>query len=203
MRRFVLPAFLIVSILVTTGTLTALRSPGEKRDARVAATASTGPSDHDAKDAEPSRAIPVDADGWQSLGREESAQGHHAMAVVAFRHATRLRPDDATLLSDYAFSAAATTRRTEDDDPQRLVDIALQLDPTNLKALTLAGTLALDRGDYETAAQDWERLARLEPADSPMRREVESSAAQARSLASAHAGRIQLARADIRARPRQ
>ncbi|HEY4066049.1 MAG TPA: tetratricopeptide repeat protein [Burkholderiaceae bacterium] len=205
MRRFVLPASLMCAILLTVGALAALKPVD-------GASPSTSPALERPVQTRVSTQSPVDAAGWQALGRSESAQGQHAQAVVAFRNATRLRPDDATLLAEYAFSAAVTTRRTEADDPQRLIDMALQIDPTSQQALTLAGSLALDRGDFESAAQNWERLARLEPADSPMRREVEASAAQARRLANAHAaqaaqlppeGRIQLARAELRARPRQ
>ncbi len=229
MRRFVLPASLMCAILLTVGALAALKPSEGGLSARELAGAlppsnaalerptatwvsapaspSTSPSTSNQAPAQE----PVDAAGWQALGRAESAQGQHAQAVVAFRHAARLRPDDATLLAEYAFSAAVTNRRTEADDPQRLIELALQIDPNNQQALTLAGSLALDRGDFEAAAQSWERLARLEPADSPMRREVEASAAQARRLADAHTaqaaraqpeGRIQLARADIKARPR-
>ncbi len=225
MRRFVLPASLMGAILLTVGALAALRpSDGGPSVRELAGALQTSDPMLErpmqtwvatqASSQAPAPA-PIDAAGWQALGRAESAQGQHAQAVVAFRHAARLRPDDATLLAEYAFSAAVTTRRTEADDPQRLIEMALQIDPNSQQALTLAGSLALDRGDFEAAAQEWERLARLEPADSPMRREVEASAAQARRLANAHAaqaarqsaqdqpeGRIQLARADIRARPR-
>ncbi len=219
MRRFVLPASLMCAILLTVGALAALKPPAGGPSVRELAmqaptrspAPSSSPSPMSQVPMQASMQAPVDAAGWEALGRAESAQGQHAQAVVAFRNATRLRPDDATLLAEYAFSAAVTTRRTEADDPQRLIEMALQIDPTSPQALTLAGSLALDRGDFEAAAQHWERLARLEPADSPVRREVEASAAQARRLADAHAaqaaraqpeGRIQLARADIKARPR-
>lgn len=213
MRRSVLPASLMLAILMTVGSLAALKPPQSLSSQDLAS--ASPPQDNSLERGPENRAFakstnmpmptPVDAAGWQALGRSASEQGQHAQAVIAFRNATRLRPDDASLLAEYAFSAAVTTRRTEADDPQHLIEMALQLDPNSQPALTLAGTLALDRGDFETAAQNWERLARLEPVDSPMRREVEASAAQARRLANAHTaqaaheplGRIELARMDL------
>ena len=138
--------------------------------------------------------LPVDAAGWLALGRSHAAQGRHDQAVIAFRSAAHLQPDDAALLTDYAFSAAVTSRRSSVDDPQRLVERALQIDPNSTKALGLAGTLALDRSDYDAATQYWERLAQLEPHDSPTERAIQASIAQTRRLASAQAGRIELAR---------
>ena len=134
---------------------------------------------------------PADASGWATLGRSFAAQGDHVRAVAAFRQATRLRPDDATLLAEYAFSAAVTSQRRAVDDPQHLVERALRLDPKNATALALAGTLALDRNDYDAATRHWERLEQLEPPDSRLQRELHASIAQTRQLANAQAGRIE------------
>lgn len=160
---------------------------------------STTPPSLVASDEQPPSATPTaqptTADGWQALGRSYAVQGRHAEAVTAYRQAARLRPDDATLLTEYAFSAAVTTRRASIDEPQRLVERALQVDPKSQKALALAGTLALDRNDFEAATHHWERLAQLEPRDSPSEREVQASIAQARRLASNQAGQIELVKA--------
>lgn len=193
MRLFVLPASTALAILIAVGGYACSSSRAD--DAHEGATQSSARAP--ALDV---RAIarvddhPVDAEGWQSLGRMYAAQGLHARAVVAFRNAARLRPDDATLLTEYAFSAAVTSQRTGADEPQQLVERALRLDPKSPQALALAGTLALDRSDYEAATQHWERLAQLEPPNSPMERELHASIAQTRRLASAQAGRIELAR---------
>jgi cytochrome c-type biogenesis protein CcmH/NrfG len=134
---------------------------------------------------------PTDASGWAALGRSFAAQGDHVRAIAAFRQAARLRPDDATLLAEYAFSAAVTSQRRAADDPQHLVDRALQLDPKNTTALALAGTLALDRSDYDAATRHWQHLEQLEPPDSRRQRELHASIAQTRQLANAQAGRIE------------
>ena len=189
MRLFVLPASTALALLMIAGGYAWVGSADRFDRAAVNAGApSPEPRADDPKQQ------PADAAGWQALGRSYAAQGLHAQAVAAFRSAARLTPDDATLLAEYAFSAAVTSQRTIADDPQRLVDRALRVDPKNTRALALAGTLALDRSDYDAATQHWERLAQLEPRDSPKERELQASIAQTRRLASAQAGRIELAR---------
>ena len=131
---------------------------------------------------------PNDADGWQTLGRSYATLGRHAQAVEAFRTAARLRPNDATLLAEYAYSAAVTDPLAASGQAQQLIARALQLDPKNAKALALAGTLAVDRKDYQGAVQHWEQLALVEPADGPGAKELQASILQARRLALTRAG---------------
>ena len=131
------------------------------------------------------QAEPADADGWHMLARSYAALGKHAQAIAAYRSAARLRPDDATLLAEWAFSAAVIDAHDRDGEPLPLVERALRLDAQNPKALALAGTLALERRDYGSAATYWERLARVEPADSPVGRQLQASIAQVRQLAAA------------------
>lgn len=190
MRLFVLPASMALTVLLAAGGYAWLAPADHPHDASAHAVV----FEAKAPAAERVAEVPVDAAGWQALGRSHAAQGRHAEAVVAFRQAARLQPDDAALLTDYAFSAAVTSQRSSADDPQRLVERALQIDPNSTKALSLAGTLALDRNDYDAATQHWERLAQLEPQDSPTERAIQASIAQTRRLASAQAGRIDLAR---------
>jgi len=133
-----------------------------------------------------------DADGWYMLGRSYAALGRHAQALGAFREAARLRPEDASLLTEWAFSAAVIRDRGGSDDPERLVGHALAIDPRDPKALSLAGTLALDRRDYATAIAYWEQLARIEPADSTLGRQIQASIAQLRQRAAAEAAPLVL-----------
>lgn len=188
MRLFVLPASMALTLLVASGTCAWL-TVDDPRDTSARAIV----SEANAPAPERSDVAPADAAGWQALGRTYATQGRHALAVAAFRNAARLRPDDAALLTEYAFSLAVISPRPGLDDPQRLVERALQLDPTSPQALSLAGTLALDHADYDAAARHWERLAQLEPPDSPTERAIHASIAQARHLAGAQPGRIELA----------
>lgn len=195
MRLFVLPASTTLALLIAAGGSAWLATRDDTRDPTPPAQSFVRSLAPDPQPADRLDEHPSDAGGWQSLGRLYAAQGRHGLAVVAFRNAAHLRPDDATLLVEYAFSAAVTSQRTGADEPQRLIERALQLEPTSPQALALAGTLALDRGDYDAATQHWERLAQLEPPDSAREREIHASIAQTRRLANAQAGRIELARA--------
>lgn len=133
--------------------------------------------------AERLKSRPDDAEGWQMLGRSYATLGKHGQAIGAYETALRLRPNEPTLLAELAFSAAITNRRVGGADSAQLLQRALKLDPRNPKALALAGTLSLERKDYQGAVQYWEQLARNEPADSPLGKQIQASIAQARQLA--------------------
>jgi cytochrome c-type biogenesis protein CcmH len=133
--------------------------------------------------AERLKARPDDADGWQTLARSYASLGRHTQAIAAFRTATKLRPNDAALLADHAFSVAVIDPRPSSGEAVRLTERALQIDPKNAKALALAGTLALDRKDYANAVHHWEQLVRVEPPGSAAARQAQSSIEHARQLA--------------------
>ena len=143
--------------------------------------------------AERLKARPDDAEGWQMLGRSYATLGKHGQAMGAYETALRLRPNEPTLLAELAFSAAITNRRVGGADSAQLLQRALKLDPRNPKALALAGTLSLERKDYQGAVQYWEQLARNEPADSPLGRQIQASIAQARQLAGSQSALLPVA----------
>ena len=146
---------------------------------------------------------PDDAEGWHTLARSYAALGRHAQAIDAFRAAVRLRPDEPTLLAEYAFSAAVRDPYAASGEPARLIARALQLDPRNPKALALAGTLALDRKDYVGAIGHWERLAQIEPADSAITRQLQFSIVQARQLAGQQGGLLNVSTLGVAVPPAQ
>ncbi|MEP7296248.1 MAG: tetratricopeptide repeat protein [Burkholderiales bacterium] len=191
MRLFALPATLALAVGMSAVGYAWLATQDMPRDRPARAS----PAPRDDRPAELPDEHPIDVEGWRRLGRAYALQGRHADAVLAFRNATRLRPDDATLLTDYAFSAAVTTRRSVADEPQRLVERALRIDPNHAGALSLAGTLALDRNDYEAAVLHWERLSQQQLPDSPAQRQLRASIAQAHRLADAQGAQTGLIKA--------
>lgn len=126
---------------------------------------------------------PADADGWATLARSYAMLGRHADAVAAYSQAVGLQGNDARLLADYADALAIRNGRKLDGEPLALVRRSLQIDPDNVKALSLAGTEAFDRKDYPEALKHWEHLARVGPADSEMVQQIHGSIAEARELA--------------------
>ena len=78
-------------------------------------------------------------------------------------------PYDADLLADYADALAMSQGQSFAGKPMELVQLALKIDPTQWKALAMAGSEAFERKDYKAAADFWQRLQDTAPADSPIR----------------------------------
>ena len=99
------------------------------------------------------RAEPDNAQGWAMLGRSYLMLGRHAEAVQALEKLVALQPTDAQAIVDLADAKAMVAGRVLAGEPEKLIARALELDPKNLKALALAGTVAFD---YAAAVRHWE-----------------------------------------------
>ncbi len=126
---------------------------------------------------------PDDADGWSMLGRSYNAQGKMALALSAYKKALELRPDDAQALADYADALAVTNNRSLDGEPERLIQKALGLDPKNVKALALAGTIAYNRADFRLAAAHWQQAVSASDPQSEFTRQLQGALDDARQRA--------------------
>ena len=123
---------------------------------------------------------PDDARGWSMLGRTYGVLGQFPQAKEAYQHVIDLRPRDAQAYADYADASAMANGGKLEGEPEKMIERALQLDPNNAKALSLAGTLALRRGDAALAASHWERALRgVEPA-SDMANQIQAALNEAR-----------------------
>jgi cytochrome c-type biogenesis protein CcmH len=131
--------------------------------------------------AERMEAQPDDAEGWVMLGRSYAAVGRHDDSLKALSRAIKLRPDDATVLVDFADALAVKNGRQLEGEPLQIIEKALKIEPDNLKGLALAGTAAFNRADYPKAVQYWERAAQVGPPDSPIVQMAQNGAAEARS----------------------
>lgn len=139
---------------------------------------------------------PDDAAGWSMLARSYMALGRHDDALAAFKRVLELQPDDANALADYADALAVKNNRELEGEPAKLIERALKIDPDNLKALTLAGTVAFNRRDFAKAAQLWDRAAQVGAPDSPIAQQARNAAAEAREL-----GKLPPAAAEAKAAP--
>lgn len=126
---------------------------------------------------------PDDAEGWSMLGRSYSAMGRYPEAVTAFKRVSALKPKDAQALADQADAVAMAAGRKLAGEPAQLIARALELDPKNLKALALAGTIAFDANDYTKAAQLWTTAVAVAEPGSELERNLQSGVAEARSRA--------------------
>ncbi len=126
---------------------------------------------------------PDNAEGWAILARTHYAMGDYPEAVAAYAKLTALLPNDADLLADYADALVMSQGRNFAGKPMELVQRALQIDPTQWKALAMAGSEAFDRKDYKLAIVYWQRLQDAAPSDSPVAKQLQGSIDEARSLA--------------------
>ena len=125
---------------------------------------------------------PGNIEGWTILARTHYTMGNFQEAAAAYATLSTLIPYDADLLADYADALAMSQGRSFAGKPMELVQLALQIDPTQWKALAMSGSEAFERKDYKAAADFWQRLQDTAPADSPIRQRVQASIDEARSL---------------------
>jgi cytochrome c-type biogenesis protein CcmH len=126
---------------------------------------------------------PNDAQAWTMLARAYAYNHQYDDAVRAFTKAVAISPREARLLADLADALAMTNNQRLDGEPMRLIERALQLDPTDIKALALAGTGAFDKKEYAKAVGYWERALRANPNDPEFAQNLRSSLDEARQLA--------------------
>ena len=123
---------------------------------------------------------PDDVEGWTMLARSYTVLGRYAEAVPAYRRASELQPQNASLLADYADAVAATQRTATNPESISLVQRALAIDAGHPKALALAGTVDYDRGDYARAIERWQAVLARVPAESDFGQQIAGSIAEAR-----------------------
>ena len=126
---------------------------------------------------------PDDAQAWAVLARTYFGIGRFNEAVAAYARATALRADDAELLADYANALVQSQGRLIDDRVLAIVERALKVDPSQWKALAIAGTGAFQRNDYARAIVHWTRLRQGAVPDSELGRMLDANIAEAQKLA--------------------
>jgi cytochrome c-type biogenesis protein CcmH len=125
---------------------------------------------------------PDEVEGWVLLGRSYAVLGRYGEAAAAYAHAAERLPGDAQVLADYADVLAMAQGRRLQGEPEKIIARALQADPSNVKALALAGTVAFEKRDYSSAVAHWERILGLVPQDAELAQSVRASVAEARAL---------------------
>jgi cytochrome c-type biogenesis protein CcmH len=124
---------------------------------------------------------PNNLKGWAMLARSYRILGRHEDAAKAYARAGNFINDDPELLAEYADVLVGVANGSFVGKPMQLIQQALKLDPNNLLALWLSGTAAFTNGNYSSAVQTWERLAKLLPPNSEEARAIATSIEEARS----------------------
>jgi len=125
---------------------------------------------------------PDDANSWYMLAQSYSVMGRFPDAVNAYDKLTQLVPNESQLWADYADSLAMASGKHLSGKPTELLEKALELDPTNVKALALSGSAAMERQDYAVTVRLWEKLLKMIPKDNENAKIIESGIHQARVL---------------------
>lgn len=128
------------------------------------------------------RESPGDVQGWIMLGRTMLTMKNYREAEAAFTKADELAPGNPVIMVDLADATAMVQGQNLSGKPWDLVQKALKIDPTNWKALMMAGTDYFNRGDYPYAVMYWERLYNSLDANDDMRAAVMASIQEARKL---------------------
>ena len=126
---------------------------------------------------------PDDAEGWTMLARSYSALGRHAEALPAYQKVIALKPDSGQALADYADGLATANGRSLKGEPEKLIAQALKLDPINLKALSLAGTVAFQAGDHALAVKHWEGALKVSEPGTEFTQQLRGALNEARQRA--------------------
>lgn len=125
---------------------------------------------------------PSDAQGWTMLARSYSSMERFSDAAGAYAKATELKPNDADLLTEYAFVTAMANGRSLEGKPSELIQQALKVEPENAKALQLAGSAAFQAKDYKKAIDYWQRVLKQVAPESEVGREITARINEARTL---------------------
>lgn len=129
------------------------------------------------------REEPDNLEGWMLLGRSRMATGNAAGAVEAYRRARRMAPNEPVILVALAEAIAQQNDHRLAGEPETLLEEALRFDPANQRALWFAGIAGWQRGDFQGAADHWDKLLKLVDPESEVaasvRQQLEAARAQA------------------------
>lgn len=127
--------------------------------------------------------VPDDGEGWTMLGRTYFAMGRMQDAEQALGRAHELLPDDTQVTLAYAESIAANNNRDLEGRPAALISEALAAEPDNATARWLAGMVAFQRGQFQSAATAWKRVLEQVDPDSEDAAELRQFISQAEQRA--------------------
>lgn len=118
---------------------------------------------------------PNDGAGWLMLARSYAVLGRYPESSAAFGRAVTLLPPDAQNFADFADIIAMSQGKRLTGEPEKLVKRALEIDPRNVKALALSGTIAFDHQNYDQAIHEWQKVLALLPEESATAASIQGS----------------------------
>jgi len=127
---------------------------------------------------------PADGESLLLLARAYMEAERFADSAKAYENLTQYISDEAWIWADYADALAMAQGQSLRGKPTDLINKALKMDPDSMKGLALAGSAAMERGDFVAAIKHWERLRSMLPPDSEDAKMIEGGLAEARQMMS-------------------
>ncbi len=128
------------------------------------------------------RENPGDLNGWMMVGRSMLTMKNYGEAASAFERANQIAPGNPVVMTDLADAIAMVQGQDLSGRPWELINAVLKKDPTNWKALMMAGSDYFNHGDYRKAVMYWEFLLNNMPSNDGRRDGVIASIQEARHL---------------------
>ncbi|MDD2894318.1 MAG: c-type cytochrome biogenesis protein CcmI, partial [Halothiobacillaceae bacterium] len=125
-----------------------------------------------------------DGEALVMLARSYMDAERFADSAKMYEKLTKLIGDEAWVWADYADAQAMAGGQTLRGKPTEFINKALQLDPNNMKALALAGSAAMERGDFAVAIKHWEKLLKQLPPGGEDAAAIQGGLNEARQLLS-------------------
>jgi cytochrome c-type biogenesis protein CcmH len=125
---------------------------------------------------------PNDNESLLFLARAYGESERFADSANTYGKLTQSITDEAWIWADYADVLAMAQGQSLAGPPTKLIERALALDPNYPKALALAGSAAMERGDYAAAIRHWEHLLKGISADSEDAKMIMGGLQQARQF---------------------
>lgn len=107
-------------------------------------------------------ANPENLDGWVLLAKTYYQVQQYPKALLAFKRAVNLAPNDANLLADYADIMVLSNNGVFDSKSEKLIEQAVLANPEHPKALMLKATVLFNHKDYKGAISIWKKLLKVE-----------------------------------------
>jgi cytochrome c-type biogenesis protein CcmH len=125
-----------------------------------------------------------DGEAMVMLARSYMEIDRFADSAKVYAKLVKLIPDEAWVWADYADAQAMAEGQTLRGKPTEFINKALKLDPNHMKGLALAGSAAMERGDFAAAIKHWDKLLKQLPPGSEDAMAIQGGINEARQLLS-------------------
>jgi len=158
----VLPVFVIVTYLML-GDIDMVGVQGDKKEQQANQEKMHSIEEMVAKLSARQEEQPEDGKGWRLLARMYLTMNRVQDAVHAYQNARKYIGDDPQLLADYAEALILANNNSYSEEAANLINLSLQANPDEPKALWIAGNASFERGDLAKTLHYWERLLNILP----------------------------------------